>query len=334
MFQIHRCPWFLFVHLAFEISSEKEVLRLGTLVPMNIEVPTKYPLSQDRIVVFEIRLHSKSPMLYRLALHGNSNASSLARRTRTNSPRQRFHSELFCKIVRYFCRTLQFRVCHLHLCLPKRLLPFIISDRTGVDIWHLPIRAVCPFFSCLPSPFRVSHHLFVSPITFSCLPSPFPVSHHLFLSPITFSSATIDRCSSIRVGDQVSHPNSSTVYGCNRMVHLRQCGLFSFDGLMLASQLMQVKTAGLTSGICNDRSYRVLNQITVSGYEWGLLHVKTFWHLQPIRQAVTLSSNSLNSNLLRNLAAENVRLYRTVFIYCGIVQNSVHILWDCAEQRS
>jgi len=55
-------------------------LRLGTLFPMNIEVPTKYPLSQDRIVVFEIRLHSKSPMLYRPALHGNSNALRLARR--------------------------------------------------------------------------------------------------------------------------------------------------------------------------------------------------------------------------------------------------------------
>jgi hypothetical protein len=27
-------------------------------------------------------------------------------RSRTNSPRQRFHSQLFCKIVRYFCRTL------------------------------------------------------------------------------------------------------------------------------------------------------------------------------------------------------------------------------------
>jgi len=71
MFQIHRCPWFLFVHLALEISSEEEVLRLGTLVPMNIEVPMKYPLSQDRIVVFEIRLHSKSLMLYRPALHGD-----------------------------------------------------------------------------------------------------------------------------------------------------------------------------------------------------------------------------------------------------------------------
>jgi hypothetical protein len=80
LFQIHRCLWFLFVHLALEISSEEEVLRLGTLVPVNIEVPMKYPLSQDRIVVFEILLHSKSPMLYRPALHGIWNALSLATR--------------------------------------------------------------------------------------------------------------------------------------------------------------------------------------------------------------------------------------------------------------
>jgi hypothetical protein len=71
LFQIHRYPWFLFVHLALEISSDEEVLRLGTLVPINIEVSKKYLLSQDRIVVFEIRLHIKSPMLYRPALHGN-----------------------------------------------------------------------------------------------------------------------------------------------------------------------------------------------------------------------------------------------------------------------
>jgi hypothetical protein len=80
LFQTHRCSRFLFVHLALQISSEEEVLRLGTLVPMNIEVPTKYPLSQNRIAVFEIRLHSKSPMLYRPALHGNWNALILARR--------------------------------------------------------------------------------------------------------------------------------------------------------------------------------------------------------------------------------------------------------------
>ena len=52
MFQIHRGPWFLFAHLALEISSDEEVLRLGTLVPMNNEVPTKYPLSHEKIVVF------------------------------------------------------------------------------------------------------------------------------------------------------------------------------------------------------------------------------------------------------------------------------------------
>jgi len=81
LFQILRCPWFLFLHLTLEISSEEEVLRLGTLVPMKIEVPTKYQLSHnDRVVVFEIHLHSKSPMLYRPALHGNWNALSLARR--------------------------------------------------------------------------------------------------------------------------------------------------------------------------------------------------------------------------------------------------------------
>jgi hypothetical protein len=47
---------------------------------MNSEVPTKYPLSQNRTVVFEIRLHSKSTMLYRPALHGKLNDLSLARR--------------------------------------------------------------------------------------------------------------------------------------------------------------------------------------------------------------------------------------------------------------
>jgi hypothetical protein len=72
LLQDQRCPWFLFVHLALEISSEEEILRLGTHIPMNIEVPTKYQLSHnDRIVVFANRVHSKSPMLYRPALHGN-----------------------------------------------------------------------------------------------------------------------------------------------------------------------------------------------------------------------------------------------------------------------
>jgi len=108
LFQIHRCHLFLLVHLALEISSEEEVLRIGTLVPINIEVPTKYPLSQDRIVVFEIRLHTSKA---RCSTDQRSMATemlwvSLEERSRTNSPRQRFHSQLFCKIVRYFCRTM------------------------------------------------------------------------------------------------------------------------------------------------------------------------------------------------------------------------------------
>jgi len=70
LFQIHRCPLFLFVHLALEISSEEEVLRLGTLVPMNIELPTKYPLSQDRIVVFNPLNPELNPICYLLALLG------------------------------------------------------------------------------------------------------------------------------------------------------------------------------------------------------------------------------------------------------------------------
>jgi hypothetical protein len=45
---------------------------MDTVVPMEIEVPTKYPPSHnDKMAVLEIRLHSESPMLYRPALHGN-----------------------------------------------------------------------------------------------------------------------------------------------------------------------------------------------------------------------------------------------------------------------
>jgi hypothetical protein len=71
---------FLFVHLALEISPEEEVLRLETLVPMNIEVLTKYHLSHNDRIIFENCLHSENQMLYRPALHVNWNAVSLARR--------------------------------------------------------------------------------------------------------------------------------------------------------------------------------------------------------------------------------------------------------------
>ena len=81
---------FLFLDFPFcgrrcfsEVSHPQQysIATRDTVVPMNVEVLTKYLLShRDRIVVLEIRLHSKSPMLYRPALHGNWNALSLARR--------------------------------------------------------------------------------------------------------------------------------------------------------------------------------------------------------------------------------------------------------------
>jgi hypothetical protein len=81
LFQIHHCHSFLFIHFHLEISPDEEVLWLGTFIPMNIEVPVKYQLSHnDKIIVFENRLHSETPTLYRPALHGNWNALSLARR--------------------------------------------------------------------------------------------------------------------------------------------------------------------------------------------------------------------------------------------------------------
>jgi hypothetical protein len=71
LFQINRCPWFLFINLAFDISSEEEAFRTGTLVPMNIEVPTKYQPNHNEGIVFKNRLHSENLMIYRPALHGN-----------------------------------------------------------------------------------------------------------------------------------------------------------------------------------------------------------------------------------------------------------------------
>ena len=58
--------------VSLQFLTQYSIATRDTVVPMNIEVPTKYLLSHnDSIVVFEIRLHSESPMLYRPALHGN-----------------------------------------------------------------------------------------------------------------------------------------------------------------------------------------------------------------------------------------------------------------------
>ena len=70
-------------HCFSEVSHPQQysIATRDTVVPKNIEMPMKYPLSHnDRIVVLEIRLHSESPMLYRPELNGNWNALSLDRR--------------------------------------------------------------------------------------------------------------------------------------------------------------------------------------------------------------------------------------------------------------
>jgi hypothetical protein len=63
---------FLFAADAVSHPQQYSIATRDTVVPMNIEVPTKYPQSHnDKIVVLEIGLHSESPMLYGPALHGN-----------------------------------------------------------------------------------------------------------------------------------------------------------------------------------------------------------------------------------------------------------------------
>ena len=63
---------YLFAADAVSHPQQYSIVTRDTVVLMNIEVPTKYPLSHKaRNVVLEIRLHSKIPMLHRPVLHGN-----------------------------------------------------------------------------------------------------------------------------------------------------------------------------------------------------------------------------------------------------------------------
>ena len=58
---------------------------------------------------------------------------SLEERSRTNSPRQRFHSQLFCKFVTYFCRTLYISETSI------RLVPYncyILGTLTTCETWN------------------------------------------------------------------------------------------------------------------------------------------------------------------------------------------------------
>jgi len=78
-------------------------------------------------------------MLYRPALHGNWNALSLARRAlKDKFRRQRFHSQLFCKIVRYFCRTLYNQVSDTYTFILT--VPFIVrfwDPRMYYKCWYI-----------------------------------------------------------------------------------------------------------------------------------------------------------------------------------------------------
>jgi len=57
--------------------------------------------------------------------------ASLEGRSRSNSPRQRFHSQLCPQVVRYFCRTLYISVLEEHICIvTKSTTPFV-----KIQIW-------------------------------------------------------------------------------------------------------------------------------------------------------------------------------------------------------
>jgi hypothetical protein len=74
---------------------------------MNIEVPTKYPLSQERNVLKDTYVSTAKAQCCtdQRCMATEMLWVSLEEHSRTNSPCQRFHSQLFCKIIRHFCRT-------------------------------------------------------------------------------------------------------------------------------------------------------------------------------------------------------------------------------------
>jgi hypothetical protein len=63
---------FIFAADAVSHPQQWSIATRNTVVLMNVEVPTKYPLSQNnRIVVFEIHLHSKDKTLWQPVLHSD-----------------------------------------------------------------------------------------------------------------------------------------------------------------------------------------------------------------------------------------------------------------------
>jgi hypothetical protein len=147
-------------------------LRLGTLVPINIEVPMEYLLSQDKIVVFEICLHRKSPMLYRPALHGNWNALSFARRAlkdKFSTPtvpltvvlpnRQVFLLDLYIGIKVFFSNTFSWNtIFFTHNYMKKTAISFptfVIQKTTRAQHNYVHIY----FYKILPKSDSYFHHM-------------------------------------------------------------------------------------------------------------------------------------------------------------------------------
>jgi len=113
-----------------------------TVVPMNIEVPTTYPLSHnDRIVVLEICLHSESPMFYRTALHGNWNALSLARR----ALKDKFHTPMI-PLTAVLPNRQVFLPDPVYLSVPSKLM-----HKPNHIIYHLIPMSYFPQFLFVPT---------------------------------------------------------------------------------------------------------------------------------------------------------------------------------------
>jgi hypothetical protein len=114
LFQVHRYPYFIYVHLALEISTQEEVLRLGTLSFRRIlkyrrnnrSVATTESLFLKYVSIAKARCSTdQRSMATEMLWDSLDDLCSLEGRSRTNSPRHRFHSQLCCQIIQYFCLT-------------------------------------------------------------------------------------------------------------------------------------------------------------------------------------------------------------------------------------
>jgi hypothetical protein len=85
-------------------------LRLGTLVSLNIKCRRNilWVMTESSTAKARCSTDQRSMVTEMLWV-------SLEGRSRTNTPCQRFHLQLFCKIVKYFCRTDPVHIVDLRL---------------------------------------------------------------------------------------------------------------------------------------------------------------------------------------------------------------------------